>query len=87
MRKLTAKNAEKVIGKLLSKMLEDSKNGDTTVEDELAASLTRLCMFPGPTGKAVRQDINQTLDDLLADDVFGTEGQMDPRGDHREGES
>jgi len=27
---------------------------------------------------------NEMLDELLGDDFFGTEGQMDPRGDHRE---
>lgn len=27
--------------------------------------------------------LDKTLDDLLADDFFGTEGQSDPRGDHR----
>jgi len=28
-------------------------------------------------------DLNSFLDQLLADDAFGTEGQNDPRGDHR----
>jgi hypothetical protein len=27
--------------------------------------------------------LNEMLDDLLEDDFFGTEGQLDPRGDHR----
>jgi hypothetical protein len=26
------------------------------------------------------------FDELLHDDVFGTEGQLDPRGDHRNGD-
>ena len=30
--------------------------------------------------------LDAMLDDLLAEDIFGTEGQMDPRGDQREGE-
>lgn len=28
--------------------------------------------------------LNDKLDEWLADDAFGTEGQCDPRGDHRE---
>lgn len=28
--------------------------------------------------------MNSCLDDALCDDFFGTEGQWDPRGDHRE---
>ena len=27
---------------------------------------------------------NNWLDDMLGEDMFGTEGQNDPRGDHRE---
>jgi len=30
------------------------------------------------------EDFNQFLNDLLDQDFFGTEGQNDPRGDHRE---
>lgn len=33
--------------------------------------------------KAVADDINAHLDELLGYDTFGTEGQQDPRGDHR----
>ena len=28
--------------------------------------------------------LNEMLDSLLNDDFFGTEGQLDPRGDHRD---
>lgn len=28
-------------------------------------------------------ELNELMDALLADDFFGTEGQCDPRGDHR----
>lgn len=28
--------------------------------------------------------LNTKLDELLGDDAFGTEGQCDPRGDHRD---
>ena len=27
--------------------------------------------------------LNELLDDMHSEDAFGTEGQMDPRGDHR----
>ena len=32
----------------------------------------------------IAEAFNQMLDDLLGDDFFGTEGQCDPRGDHRD---
>ena len=31
----------------------------------------------------VHREINGALDELLAQDAFGTEGQNDPRGDRR----
>lgn len=34
--------------------------------------------------KKVSKFFNKYLDDLLAKDYFGTEGQCDPRGDHRQ---
>lgn len=33
--------------------------------------------------KIVSKEFNKMLDDLLEEDFFGTEGQCDPRGDHR----
>jgi hypothetical protein len=30
--------------------------------------------------------LNQSLDELLHEDFFGTEGQLDPRGDQRDSE-
>lgn len=37
-----------------------------------------------PTGKKLwAEAMNEFLDDLLAQDFFGTEGQNDPRGDRR----
>ena len=35
-------------------------------------------------GRAISDALNQMLDDLLDQDFFGTEGQLDPRGDHRD---
>lgn len=34
--------------------------------------------------KIVSKEFNKMLDDLLEEDFFGTEGQCDPRGDHRD---
>lgn len=33
--------------------------------------------------KLVAGWLNEPLDDMLKRDMFGTEGQCDPRGDHR----
>jgi hypothetical protein len=34
--------------------------------------------------KAIAEEFNRMLDTLLGEDFFGTEGQCDPRGDHRD---
>jgi hypothetical protein len=34
--------------------------------------------------RIVAEEFKVMLDTLLGDDFFGTEGQCDPRGDHRE---
>ncbi len=34
--------------------------------------------------KEVKAEFNDWLDEYLANDFFGTEGQLDPRGDQRE---
>ena len=34
-------------------------------------------------GKVWCDELNKLCDELLGDDFFGTEGQLDPRGDHR----
>ena len=34
--------------------------------------------------RIVAHEFNLMLDYLLADDFFGSEGQSDPRGDHRD---
>jgi len=38
---------------------------------------------PIETKQEVATDINVMLDDILSEDGFGTEGQSDPRRDHR----
>ena len=34
--------------------------------------------------RVIAEEVNKMLDELLEDDFFGTEGQIDPRGDHRD---
>lgn len=33
--------------------------------------------------KIIAEEFNTMLDTMLCNDFFGTEGQLDPRGDHR----
>lgn len=57
----------------------------------LAHDLERFADFVAtrmdPTDDETRNELaawlNKKLDSLLASDAFGTEGQQDPRGDHR----
>lgn len=34
--------------------------------------------------KYTAEEVNRMLDRQLSEDFFGTEGQLDPRGDHRD---
>lgn len=47
---------------------------------KLADSASRDKSF----AKQICFELNIFLDDLLNNDFFGTEGQLDPRGDHRD---
>lgn len=53
----------------------------------IRAVLSRLSRYiSGQGGESLREwcdSLNRLLDDALANDAFGTEGQLDPRGDHR----
>lgn len=40
--------------------------------------------FPVDACDEVCLDFNRWMDRLLGQDAFGTEGQQDPRGDHRD---
>lgn len=47
----------------------------------------RLMTFVGKDKnkeRIVAEEFNVMLDTLLGDDFFGSEGQSDPRGDHRD---
>lgn len=61
-----------------------------TTTDTVSQDLRALADFLELEGipLIVKQDttdvLNSHLDDMLMHDTFGTEGQHDPRGDHRE---
>lgn len=50
--------------------------------------LNNLAAYLDEQGKETRESFiepfDEFLDELLNDDFFGTEGQCDPRGDHRD---
>jgi hypothetical protein len=52
---------------------------------DLAAFVTLVKAWPA---EALDEDLaawfNRKMDELLVQDAFGTEGQCDPRGDHRD---
>lgn len=46
--------------------------------------LADMALDEGETCTIVCDALNEMLDELLENDFFGTEGQLDPRGDHRD---
>ena len=60
----------------------------TKTQKRVQLVLERLVAFSNEdnhSSKAVAQALDYMLDELCTDDVFGTETQMDPRGDGRDG--
>ena len=57
-----------------------------TVVEDLRTFATALDDpdLPDGLGAEIAHWLNQKLDKLVRCDFFGTEGQHDPRGDHRE---
>lgn len=59
-----------------------------TTSKTVVKHLRNLADFLEQEDKGTREDaaseLNELLDNLLDMDMFGTEGQNDPRGDHRE---
>lgn len=54
-------------------------------DDDRLAPMLAAVLYLRKAGRAPFVCVfDKILDDLLADDFFGTEGQNDPRGDHRE---
>lgn len=58
-------------------------SGKTVVRD-LCALADFLSGCPYKERVRVAKWLNDSLDEMLEDDFFGTEGQCDPRGDHRD---
>lgn len=52
-------------------------------DPEMAEMFHALLQRPLSEKDAMVEKIDRYLDKLLAEDFFGTEGQCDPRGDHR----
>lgn len=53
---------------------------NTRNAERVMQNLTKLVQ----TDSQVREALDEWLDEMLNADAFGTEGQLDPRGDHRE---
>lgn len=60
-KKMTKRNADKVLAKIGESIKTDPNDGPVYLER-----------------------LNAMLDDLRSEDFFGTEGQLDPRGDQRD---
>ena len=55
-----------------------------TVVRDLRAFADWLETAKDASKKEAAVHLNETLDEFLGEDAFGTEGQCDPRGDHRD---
>jgi hypothetical protein len=64
------------------------KRNKVVTSRNLAKVLERLSRYALDTEDESRQafcdDLNRFLDELSSQDAFGTEGQLDPRGDQRD---
>lgn len=52
---------------------------------DVLRKLAAMCEEDSVLSVEVGMRLDEVLDDMLDDDVFGTEGQNDPRGDRRNG--
>ena len=55
-------------------------------DDELWASFCDMLTTHAEKNAHFREALDAWLDEQLSNDVFGSEGQLDPRGDHRDEE-
>ncbi len=55
-----------------------------SVPDVLRRLAVLIEKEPVEVRRLYARDVNSMLDDLLGQDAFGTEGQLDPRGDQRD---
>lgn len=53
---------------------------------ELFNRILENCESQPENVKGFLPEMESALNNLASDDFFGTEGQSDPRGDHRDGE-
>lgn len=51
---------------------------------DILRRLAAMCEEDDVLSEEVGERLTDFLDDMLDDDVFGTEGQNDPRGDRRD---
>lgn len=51
---------------------------------EVLSNLSAYSDKHSSNAEIIAEELNVMLDNLLNDDFFGTEGQCDPRGDHRD---
>lgn len=66
--------AKKVTTKNFESVLDNFKSYMVRLRDEKSTSALKLTC----------KEFNDFLDGLASDDAFGTEGQLDPRGDQRD---
>lgn len=52
---------------------------------DVLRNLATMCEEDSVLSVEVGMRLDEVLDDMLDNDVFGTEGQNDPRGDRRNG--
>lgn len=67
-----------------NKLLPSFKNGPDVTCETMAGDIASILDQPKARRALFAAALNDELDDLLGQDFFGTEGQCDPRGDHRE---
>jgi hypothetical protein len=51
---------------------------------DLARRFHEILLLPRERRVEIAEHMNSIFEDLLEQDFFGTEGQLDPRGDHRD---
>ena len=75
---------------VLDELRKALENSDTAISaatrnaPRLSECFRDVLDLPGTAHRAFAETLDRVLDDLLAQDFFGTEGQNDPRGDHRD---
>src|SRR3990167_689683 len=83
----TEKARVRVVTRKAGRLQMDKKVTSRVTSRNLLAVMDRLKQYAATTYDEERQafcdDLNRFLDELADQDAFGTEGQLDPRGDQR----